>query len=179
MTDTLETHPEMQKDPYNLASLVAEKVEIENVLLAKCVAERASTLAGKGSEVTLTFGVSNLGFGRSPESNRLIVTPTFAATLTSDADEKTEVLVSIRARFIVMYSVTSFEGIDDEHLRAFSATNGVFNAWPYWREFVQNMTARMGLPVPITIPVFRLGDNPFSDSPSSDFDSSEAAGKAD
>jgi len=38
---------------------------------------------------------------------------------------------------------------------AFARTNGIYNAWPYWREFVQNMIARMNLP-PLVIPVFRL-----------------------
>ena len=72
----------------------------------------------------------------------------------------------------------SFEGINDEHLHAFSATNGVFNAWPYWREFVQNTTARMGLPTPVIVPVFRLGENPFGDF-TSDLESSKTSEHAD
>jgi len=35
---------------------------------------------------------------------------------------------------------------------AFATFNATFNAWPYWREFVQSMTSRMGLPS-VVIPV--------------------------
>jgi hypothetical protein len=38
---------------------------------------------------------------------------------------------------------------------AFATINEVFNAWPCWREYVQNVVARMGLPS-ITVPVFRV-----------------------
>lgn len=37
-------------------------------------------------------------------------------------------------------------------LTSFAHFNATFNAWPYWREFVQSITGRMGLPV-VTIPI--------------------------
>jgi hypothetical protein len=37
-------------------------------------------------------------------------------------------------------------------LAGFSQTVGVQNVWPYWREFVQSMPARMGLP-PLRMPL--------------------------
>lgn len=40
-------------------------------------------------------------------------------------------------------------------LEAFANLNGVFNAWPYFREFLQSATTRMGLP-PFVLPVFRV-----------------------
>jgi preprotein translocase subunit SecB len=30
--------------------------------------------------------------------------------------------------------------------------NGIYNIWPYWREYVQTTTSRLGLP-PLTLPV--------------------------
>ena len=41
-----------------------------------------------------------------------------------------------------------------EDLEAFCAMNGVFNAWPYAREFVQSSMARMNLPA-LVLPVMR------------------------
>jgi hypothetical protein len=38
---------------------------------------------------------------------------------------------------------------------AFAKVNGVFNAWPYFREYIQTTTQRMNLP-PIIIPVYRV-----------------------
>lgn len=49
------------------------------------------------------------------------------------------------------------EGLDfrPDELEPFANLNGVFNAWPYFREFLQNATTRMGLP-PFVLPVFRI-----------------------
>jgi len=61
----------------------------------------------------------------------------------------------LKASFELVYKVPPTPEPSPEALRAFSQTNAVFNAWPYWREFVQNMTARMNLP-PLTLPLFRV-----------------------
>ncbi len=174
---------EMKKDPFGLAGFVAERVEIQNVLLAECKAFRSPAFSAKQDGLNLTTGVSKLGFGRDDDSNRLFVTLTFSVALSSvaEADAEAEVKLRVTATFVLAYSVKSFEGVDDDHIRAFSAINGVFNAWPYWREFVQSTTARMGLPMPVVIPVFRLGENPFEEFPDeldSAADASSEAGAA-
>lgn len=37
----------------------------------------------------------------------------------------------------------------------FGFCNGTFNAWPYWREHVRQVTTRMGI-TPLVVPVFRV-----------------------
>jgi hypothetical protein len=142
------------KDLYELAISVSDRVELYNVILADCHARRApdpSSTSGNMSGATVVSGISH---AKSTELNQIHVMVFF--TLQSADDEKIKTL-SISAKFILFYSVSSFDGIDDEHIRAFAQINGVFNAWPYWREFVQNTTSRMGLANPIVIPVYRLG----------------------
>lgn len=73
--------------------------------------------------------------------------------------KKQKTFLDIEATFLLLYSVKSVEGLDDEALSSFAHLNGTYNAWPYWREFVQSMTSRMDLP-PLTIPVFRLPRGP-------------------
>jgi len=46
-----------------------------------------------------------------------------------------------------------------DELEAFASLNGVFNAWPYFREYLQSVTTRMGLP-PFVLPVFRVKRSP-------------------
>lgn len=53
------------------------------------------------------------------------------------------------------YTVESAGAFPDEVLLEFGAVNGVFNVWPYWREYIQTTAARMQLP-PLIIPVFRV-----------------------
>lgn len=37
----------------------------------------------------------------------------------------------------------------------FAKINPIYNVWAYWREFVQNMTTRMNLPV-LTMPLLKI-----------------------
>jgi hypothetical protein len=58
-----------------------------------------------------------------------------------------------RADFGIEYATTM--RVKSSDAEKFAATNGVFNAWPYWRQLVQSMTAAMGVP-PIVVPAFRV-----------------------
>lgn len=56
-----------------------------------------------------------------------------------------------------------------EVLERFARENGVFNVWPYFREFVQSCTTRMGLPA-LTLPLKRytgVFPRPSVDAPAS------------
>jgi len=68
-----------------------------------------------------------------------------------------DAVVSVSAAFEIKYSLPKELRASQKQLNTFARINGVFNAWPYWREFVQNMLTRMNLPT-ITLPVFRLED---------------------
>ena len=68
-----------------------------------------------------------------------------------------DAVVSVSAAFEIKYSLPKELRASQKQLNTFARINGVFNAWPYWREFVQNMVARMNLPT-LTLPVFRLED---------------------
>ena len=43
----------------------------------------------------------------------------------------------------------------NENLEYAFTINPIFNAWPYWREFVQSMSARMGFPA-LTVPLLQI-----------------------
>jgi hypothetical protein len=64
-------------------------------------------------------------------------------------------LVVMNVTFALEYKLESAARFSDEDLAEFARVNGAFNAWPYWREYVQTTSARMSLP-PITLPVFRV-----------------------
>jgi len=61
----------------------------------------------------------------------------------------------IAASFRLDYRVPDAGVFTDEQLSAFGQVNGVYNAWPFWREYVYSTMARLGLP-PMTLPVFRV-----------------------
>lgn len=68
--------------------------------------------------------------------------------------EDSQWFVRIRSEFLVIYRIEGLSGFSSKELTAFASLNGRFNAWPYWREFVQSSLPRMGLP-PFVVPPFK------------------------
>ena len=67
---------------------------------------------------------------------------------------KTEAL-SVECTYQASYSLAPEYKPSAAEIEAFQLGNAVFNAWPFFREFVQTNVARMGLPVP-PVPFLRL-----------------------
>src|SRR2546422_11162541 len=63
--------------------------------------------------------------------------------------------VQVDASFELIYSIPSDTNPTPKELQAFADTNALLNCWPYWRELVHDMVARMELP-PLLLPLFRL-----------------------
>ncbi len=166
------TQPEGESNtspnPIELAIPLAQRVRIRDVSLVRSRMERTPEaqhgLTGQRLEIAIVDITSN----RFEDGKGFHVLPTFKlAAHPADAsrpddqedattgDDQPDLL--IEATFVLTYEVDSFEGLEDAHLEAFAYSNGIYNAWPYWREFAQSCTARMGLR-PITVPVFRLED---------------------
>ena len=59
----------------------------------------------------------------------------------------------IWGRFELQYVVPQDTELSEGLLEEFAKSNGVFNAWSYWREFIQSTLVRMGLP-PLALPVY-------------------------
>lgn len=67
--------------------------------------------------------------------------------------------LQVDANFELVYSVPADANPTPTELQAFADTNALLNCWPYWRELVHGMAARMGLP-PLLLPLFRLTPTP-------------------
>lgn len=70
-------------------------------------------------------------------------------------DKSETPVVKVESKFLLVYSISDCSNLSEKAYQQFAEVNAVFNAWPYWREFVQNATLRMGLP-PLTMPVFKI-----------------------
>lgn len=60
--------------------------------------------------------------------------------------------IEIFERFELVYQYIHEGDLSQENAELFGKVNGIYNVWPYWREFVQSMTARLSLP-PLTMPL--------------------------
>jgi hypothetical protein len=163
MADAIEPEPTVTQNTYELAYTVSDRVQIRNVILADCEASRTGQVNSSPAKLKPVAIVSGVSYAEDTEAKQLNVMISFVLKTARSDENESEMPVSIKATFVLFYAVDSFDGIEDEHLKAFSGMNGVFNAWPYWRELVQNVTGRMGLTIPIVVPVLRLGQTPSVD----------------
>ena len=87
------------------------------------------------------------------ENKKLIVHASLTACGKKDSksDAFADDQLLIEAEFVLIYAVDSFDGITEEGAFAFGRINGIHNVWPYWREYVQSTTVRLGLPA-LTLP---------------------------
>jgi hypothetical protein len=87
---------------------------------------------------------------------------------TDNRDPSDEVIASIDFRLAALYSLEIPEGKPNPttaELDDYAKTMGMMAVYPYAREFVQNLTSRMGLP-PLTLSTFRLPYPDTSSTPS-------------
>lgn len=133
------------------ALLVSRRVQLEDVRLIKSLSfmEPEALQGEKEFKITPTTKVLP-----DKEKKQIIVFVSFKFK-SFGIGKPDKQIIGIASEFLLTYTISGFEGLTDEGIKEFGNLNGVFNAWPYWREFVQNTIARMNLP-PLTIPVFRI-----------------------
>jgi hypothetical protein len=139
-------------------SAVAARVEIRSLILVDSVMSRAPDAVvnqpGSTPEMRIEEVTYNVAAAED-DTGVIVVLPKFSLSLTKGQGEEATQMFSIQARFAVTYAISKISDLDPANFEAFAKTNGVFNAWPYWREFTQSAIARMGLGAYI-IPVFRV-----------------------
>lgn len=135
----------------DLAEPVSQRVQLEHVILLETSARRGELREALPGDLSLSVKARSQVRDGHDAIHAII-----EFSLRADYEESAEAQApfEIAATYLLVYEVPSLDGIKDENVRAFGELNGVFNAWPYWREFVQATTVRMGLP-PLTVPVYR------------------------
>lgn len=140
------------KAEFDLAIKVSDRVNLQQVLLLNCNCVQDQHVSG----APLGFVINKTAEATmDADSNRVLVVTKFDLNAFDADNKKREPFAIIQASFLLVYSAESLEDITQENIDKFAELNGIYNSWPYWREFVQNTIARMNLP-PLTIPVFRL-----------------------
>jgi preprotein translocase subunit SecB len=135
-----------------LGLAVSARVQIRGVLLINSRVRRGSD--SRFSDAALTVELKHNVRHVERIDDGFSTTISFELATHGDTEVEDEPALLIQADFVLSYSVPSLDGLDQNNLVAFAAINGAYNAWPYWREYVQSMSLRMGLP-PIVLPVFR------------------------
>lgn len=135
-----------------LAGQVTPLVEIEDVRLLR-LSGRVYPGTDREAKSTARFPLPRSTRYRQ-DGNNIFVEIRFSMEGVQER-EAAKKLVDLLAIFEVSYRLNRPVRLSRPQLKAFSEINAPYNAWPYWRELVQGMIARMGLPR-LVAPVFRI-----------------------
>jgi len=134
--------------PYDVISVgrvVEAGIEIENIVLVGAHFERIDDHQPIPSSVVEPTDPPELGIARpeweiDQEKGRLGCIFTFMTTFPDP--EPYEVI----ARFRLTYTFNAEVELVESDVQQFVNWNAVFNAWPYWREYLTSTVNRAGLP---------------------------------
>jgi hypothetical protein len=141
----------------------AEKPQIPFVgklqLLGIRLVESASKIGLLKTNQLPEHGTQSINFVHITNSNdpkATAVSVQIKLDFSYDAEATKEPAISILANFVANYSIV--EDFPDEKIfEKFQQHIGIANIWPYWREFVQSMTTRMGLPA-FPVPLVNIAE---------------------
>jgi hypothetical protein len=134
--------------PYDPAAVgrVAELVQIQNIELLGSHFERADdgffATTSPADATTPELGIGQPRWEVDPEALLLACVLSFATQFPGHEDDPP---YFVMADFRVTYSLTS-SAIEPADMEQFVSWNAVFNAWPYWREYLSSTINRAGLP---------------------------------
>jgi len=141
----------------DLAIAVSDRVQIQDVRLIRCNCRiepvaLAPPLPASFRPTLAHETSTQIG----PDRMRIAVLVHFRFSAIREGRENDGPCVDMESTFLVSYGAGNLTGLGEENFRSFGALNGLFNAWPYWRELLHNLTLRMGLPA-FVLPVLRIG----------------------
>jgi hypothetical protein len=132
--------------PYDAGAVgrVAACVEILSVELLGAYFERAddSPLPVEApGELTPAIGIGGVEWELSPDGSTLGCAVNFGATFDTEPEP-----YELYARFRLLYALQDGAELDEADVNLFAHWNSVFNAWPYWREYLSSTINRAQLP---------------------------------
>lgn len=148
--------------PLALAASVARSVQIERIVM------QAATLRSGIDPFSMPEELTLSQFHRVryelPEQHKDKIFVFVDFECSASSPEPAEVApLRIAATYLLVYSHPEISTLAAAALDSFAKLNGIYNAWPYWREFIQTASGRAGLD-PIVIPVFRPNSRGVTDS---------------
>ncbi|MEX1364494.1 MAG: hypothetical protein AB1Z98_15315 [Nannocystaceae bacterium] len=76
-----------------------------------------------------------------------------------NVEDKNSPLIRVAGEYIVTYDLQDTSTYSVDAIQLFLQRNGIFNAWPFFRELVHSTVSRMGMP-PAIVPLLKLPPSP-------------------
>jgi hypothetical protein len=126
--------------------------EIQGITLQSCTAVRAKAGTQFREPFSVKPALSNIA--QSIQGNQFIVEVSFEYTAW-DSAEPPERIFLVNCTFEVAYRIRDGYLPNDAEKSSLSRGTAVFNCWPYAREFLRDVTSRLGHPTP-ALPLLRI-----------------------
>ena len=140
------------KDILRKVADVVPRLEIEDVRL---IGLSSKLKAPPHQDAAIDVSTSHDSDCRIVGETRLVARLSFTLKATSSAEPPRDVFEVAAVYRVVYSSDTALTELSFDNLKTFAAVNAVHNVWPYWRELVQSVVSRMGLP-PLTVPLLKV-----------------------
>ena len=161
---------EQNQDETRLAFEVNQSSAINRIRLARAKVASQSMDESPKAPISVSFNFKSKPLATAPDVLRLEIAFRMSGIEEKEegkqdspernpGDKKSEAVVLVECAYEVDYVLREGFEITPEHVKAFKDGNAIFNAWPYFREYLQNNLQRMGLP-PLTAPFLRLQPKP-------------------
>jgi hypothetical protein len=150
------------KEQITALSAFQNHCELEAITLQSCTTARAKAGAAFTEPFEVKPALSNIA--SSVQGERFVVEVSFEYTAW-DSSEPRERLFKIDCTFEVCYRLQDDHRPTEEQKSSFSKGTAVFNCWPYAREFLSDITARLGHQTP-ALPLLRITPKKAEPSPS-------------
>jgi len=151
----------LDKLEFEAAARVAQRFVLKEIFLVDAKVSRDPRRVPP-EVLSLEHKCSTDNLSTSDEGKRLTLC-NFQVTA-FNGKEPRELIMQIEASFCASYVINPDIIIPDDvdaiitHVEYLMTINPISEAWPYWREFAQNMSARMGFPA-LTVPMLEIVPN--------------------
>lgn len=152
---------EQTRDETKLAFEVHQNASLQKIRLARAKLFSRAISEMTGAPVDVEFDFKSRALQSTGSVLRLEISFRVAGILGADEGSRDseqahkEPVVSVNCEWEVEYKLREGFRLTPKHIRAFRTGNAIFNTWPYFREYLQENSVRMGYP-PIVAPFLRL-----------------------
>jgi hypothetical protein len=146
---------EQGKDEVQAAHRFQVSAELQDIQLLDCAASVSDADAAPEGQLSLGLKMATEVLNVSGDDARFSVRIAIVGDPTGVAVERESHRFQVSCRYALEYKLRPGYAPSPEEIDAFKSGNAIFHCWPYSRELIHNLTAKMGLPVP-PLPFLRL-----------------------
>jgi hypothetical protein len=144
---------EKKVSEFKSLSKVVARVDLENIFLLSSNVWR-SLDALEFDDIDAEIGFSGILL-EDRKDHFIAKVQCFAKGRAKDRTEEEKEIISISSEYILTYSLKDRKVLAKKDLEIFCSMNSIYNAWPYWREFIQSISNRMEIPT-LTLPLLKF-----------------------